>query len=621
MAEGRAWDRIAGLSYRNGAGRIVHNEARAMLENMDALPFVTPVYQRDLKIENYFIGYLKHPYISIYTGRGCKSRCTFCLWPQTVGGHRYRTRSVGHVVEEIAWAQKAFPQVKEFFFDDDTFTDNLPRAEAIARELGKLGVTWSCNAKANVPRETLKVLRDNGLRLLLVGYESGNQQILYNIKKGMRIEVARRFTKDCHELGITIHGTFILGLPGETKETIEQTIRFATEINPHTIQVSLAAPYPGTFLYHQALENGWLDAANAELVDEHGVQIAPLHYPHLSHAEIFDSVGDVLQALLLPQRQDRLDRRRDGAQPGDDEAAPARRRRVLPVPARAARGGALKALIVTADDFGLATEVNEAVELAHRQGILTAASLMVAGAAAADAVARARRLPSLRVGLHLVLVDGAAALPPERIPDLVDQHSRLRASPARVGVAMFLRPAVRRQLAAEIEAQFRAFAATGLRLDHVNAHHHLHLHPTVGAHMLAIGARYGLRAVRVPWEDTARLGAVEARERHRESWLIAPWIGLLRRRVRRRGLTAPDRVFGLAWSGAMTEQRLNGLLRHLPEGLTEIYGHPATRAGFPGANRAYRYAEELAALTAPAAAQLLRESGARHGGFADFGPR
>ena len=290
VAEGREWDRIAGLSYRNDEGRIVHNEPRAMLENMDALPFVTPVYKRDLDIDKYFIGYLKHPYLSLYTGRGCKSRCTFCLWPQTVGGHRYRTRSVGHVVEEIAWAKKAFPQVKEFFFDDDTFTDNLPRAEAIARELGKLGVTWSCNAKANVPRETLKVMRDNGLRLLLVGYESGNQQILFNIKKGMRIEFARRFTKDCHELGITIHGTFILGLPGETKETIEETIRFATEINPHTIQVSLAAPYPGTHLYRQALENGWLDGAHAELVDSHGVQIAPLHYPHLSHTEIFDAV-------------------------------------------------------------------------------------------------------------------------------------------------------------------------------------------------------------------------------------------------------------------------------------------------------------------------------------------
>jgi len=290
VAEGIELNRIVGLSYRNADGRIVHNPPRPILENMDELPFVTPVYKRDLEIERYFIGYLKHPYISIYTGRGCKSRCTFCLWPQTVGGHRYRTRSVGHVVEEIAWAQKAFPQAKEFFFDDDTFTDDLPHAEAIAKGLGKLGVTWSCTAKANVPRKTLEVLRDNGLRVMLVGYETGNQQILFNVKKGMRVEFARRFTKDCHELGIKIHGTFILGLPGETKETIEETIRFATEINPHTIQVSLAAPYPGTYLYRQALENGWLDTANAELVDEHGVQLAPLHYPHLSHTEIHDSV-------------------------------------------------------------------------------------------------------------------------------------------------------------------------------------------------------------------------------------------------------------------------------------------------------------------------------------------
>ncbi len=290
IAEGMDFSAVDGISYRNRDGVIVHNKERKILANMDDLPFVTDVYKRDLKIEDYFIGYLKHPYLSLYTGRGCKSHCTFCLWPQTVGGHNYRVRSVEHVAAEIRQSLKMFPQVKEVFFDDDTFTDNLPRAEAIAKELGKMGVTWSCNAKANVPRETLKVLRDNGLRLLLVGYESGNQQILHNIKKGMRIEVAKRFTKDCHELGIKIHGTFILGLPGETKETIEETIRFATEVNPHTMQVSLAAPYPGTFLYKQALENGWLDEANAELIDDSGVQIAPLHYPHLSHTEIFDSV-------------------------------------------------------------------------------------------------------------------------------------------------------------------------------------------------------------------------------------------------------------------------------------------------------------------------------------------
>jgi len=290
VADGKDWKDIPGLSYRDANRNIQHNAERAILEDMDSLPFVAPIYKRDLKIENYFIGYLRHPYISIYTGRGCKSRCTFCLWPQTVGGHRYRTRSVAHVIEEIKWCQENFPEVQEYFFDDDTFTDDLPRAEEIAKELGKLGVVWSCNAKANVPRKTLEVLRANGLRLLLVGYETGNQQILINIKKGMRIEVAKQFAKDCRELGITIHGTFIMGLPGETRETIKETIQFAKEVNPHTLQVSLAAPYPGTFLYDQALENGWLDSANAELVNANGVQIAPLHYPDLSHKEIFDSV-------------------------------------------------------------------------------------------------------------------------------------------------------------------------------------------------------------------------------------------------------------------------------------------------------------------------------------------
>ena len=290
VAEGRAFKDIDGLSFRNAEGVIVLNQERATLEDMDQLPFVSEVYKRDLHIEDYFIGYLKHPYISFYTGRGCKSHCTFCLWPQTVGGHKYRVRSADHVAAEVEYCMKAFPQVREYFFDDDTFTDNLPRAEEIARKLGKLGVMWSCNAKANVPRETLKVLKDNGLRLLLVGYESGNQQILHNIRKGLRIETAKQFTKDCHELGIQIHGTFILGLPGETKETIEETIRYAAEINPHTVQVSLAAPYPGTRLYQEATENGWLDTAHAELIDERGVQIAPLHYPHLTHTEIFDSV-------------------------------------------------------------------------------------------------------------------------------------------------------------------------------------------------------------------------------------------------------------------------------------------------------------------------------------------
>jgi hopanoid biosynthesis associated protein HpnK len=243
---------------------------------------------------------------------------------------------------------------------------------------------------------------------------------------------------------------------------------------------------------------------------------------------------------------------------------------------------------------------------------------MVSGAAAGDAVARARRLPSLRVGLHLVLVDGPPVLAPERIPDLVDAQARLRSDLAMAGVGIFLRPSVRRQLAAEIEAQFRAYRATGLPLDHVNAHHHYHLHPTVCTQMLEIGKRYGMSAVRVPRESPRVLNRIDSRGPQRRHWLASAWTALLGRRVRQHGLTSPDRVFGLAWSGAMTEQRLAGILRHLPDGLTEIYSHPATSAGFAGAANGYRYADELAALTAPGIKDLLRATGARSGGFADF---
>jgi len=293
VAEGLPLKDITGLSFRADDGRIVHNPPRAILENMDELPFVAPIYKRDLNIESYFVGYLKHPYVSFYTGRGCRSKCTFCLWPQTVGGHRYRVRSADSVIAEVKWIKQNMPEVKEVMFDDDTFTDssNLPRVEAIARGMGALGMTWSCNAKANVPFNTLKVMKENGLRLLLVGYESGDDQILHNIKKGLRTDIARRFTQDCRKLGILIHGTFILGLPGETTQTIEKTINFAKEINPHTIQVSLAAPYPGTTLYRQAVENGWLQENDAvNLVNDQGVQLAAISYPHLSKEEIFHSM-------------------------------------------------------------------------------------------------------------------------------------------------------------------------------------------------------------------------------------------------------------------------------------------------------------------------------------------
>ena len=309
IAEGKPLAEVDGITWRAPDGQFIRNANRAVIEDMDALPMVSPVYKRDLQIEKYFGGYLRHPYVSFYTGRGCKSRCTFCLWPQTIAGHRYRFRSVPKVIEEVEYILTEIPQTKEIFFDDDTLTDNHERVEELARALGKLGfgkpgfpVSWSCNAKANVPRKTLEVLKANGLRLLLVGYESGNQQILHNIKKGLRVDVARQFTKNCHDLGIVIHGTFILGLPGETLETIEETIEYAKEINPYTIQVSLAAPYPGTFLYKQATENGWFDNSN-ELLTDGGNQIAQLSYPHLPASVIFDKVEEFYKRFYFRPRK------------------------------------------------------------------------------------------------------------------------------------------------------------------------------------------------------------------------------------------------------------------------------------------------------------------------------
>jgi hopanoid biosynthesis associated protein HpnK len=242
---------------------------------------------------------------------------------------------------------------------------------------------------------------------------------------------------------------------------------------------------------------------------------------------------------------------------------------------------------------------------------------MVAGSAVGDAVERARRLPGLRTGLHVVLVEGAPALPPEKVPRLVDSSGRFRTDMARFGLDIAVRPAVRAQLRAEIEAQFRAYQATGLALDHVNAHKHFHMHPMIASDIIAIGRRYGLRALRVPYEPAAIVAEVEPGARGFPV-LIAPWTRLLARRVRRASLHAPDHVFGLAWSGAMSAARLGGLIPRLPAGLTEIYFHPATCDGFEDSAPGYRYADELAALTDPHVIALTRRPDVTLGGFSDF---
>jgi hopanoid biosynthesis associated protein HpnK len=278
-------------------------------------------------------------------------------------------------------------------------------------------------------------------------------------------------------------------------------------------------------------------------------------------------------------------------------------------------------LIVTADDFGADEAVNEAVEEAHHAGILTSASLMVAAPAAADAVARARRLPGLRVGLHLVLIDGVPVLPAPELGALVGGDGQFDRRQIRAGLRYFFGPGARRSLAAEIAAQFAAFRATGLALDHVNAHKHMHVHPTVARLLVEIGAAYGVRAVRLPAEPAQILRRAFPGERHRVP-TFRPAVAALRRRLRRARLLSNDHVFGLAWSGRMTEERLLGLLPHLPAGISEVYCHPATRqtpavaAAMPG----YRPVEELRALVSPLVRRRIAELGIILAAYGDLPP-
>ena len=283
----------------------------------------------------------------------------------------------------------------------------------------------------------------------------------------------------------------------------------------------------------------------------------------------------------------------------------------------------MRKLIVTGDDFGLAVPVNEAIEEAHQRGILTTASLMVGAGSAADAVERARRLPTLKVGLHLVLVEGRPVLPPREIPDLVDGRGEFSADLVGAGINFFFRPGVRRQLEAEIRAQFQAFQNTGLSLDHVNAHNHMHLHPTVLGLVLKVGPEFGLKAVRVPYEPLlpswrASGGALFPRA---VAWLLtASWSKLLKARLRRADVRSNDFVFGLHDSGKMDAELVLRFLRHLPQGVTEMYFHPATRR-CPETDLTmsdYHHQREFETLTSPAVREAVLASGAQRVAFSDL---
>lgn len=288
------------------------------------------------------------------------------------------------------------------------------------------------------------------------------------------------------------------------------------------------------------------------------------------------------------------------------------------------RGVVPKRLIVTADDFGLAVPVNEAVELGHVHGILTSASLMVTAPAAADAVERARRLPRLAVGLHLVLMDGRPALPPEQISDLIGADGRFARDPVRLGARIYLSSRAQAQVEAEIRAQLAAFQRTGLRLDHVDGHHHFHLHPTIQAILLRIAPEFGISAIRVPDEPTIARRHASAGGRMRD-WLGAvPLRGrapAMKRRLARAGIRFNDSILGLADSGRVDAARMRELVSALPYGVTELYVHPATRRwDGPGAlPHDYRPEAELAALMDASVRAAMEASGAVLGTFGDLG--
>ena len=290
FAQGKPLNEILGISYKEN-GKVVHNPDRPQVEDLDAMPWATKIYKRDMDVTRYNVPFLLHPYIALYSTRGCPAQCTFCLWPQTLSGHAWRKRSTDDVAAELAWAKQNFPEVKEFFFDDDTFNIHQGRTIELCEKLKPLNLTWSCTSRVTTSRETLKAMKEAGCRLLIVGFESGDPQILKNIKKGATIEKARQFAKDCNDLGLVIHGDFILGLPGETKQSIQNTINFAKSLDVETIQVSIAHAFPGTEFYDYAKKNNLVSIKMADMADAEGHQLPNVIYPGiLDRGELVDWV-------------------------------------------------------------------------------------------------------------------------------------------------------------------------------------------------------------------------------------------------------------------------------------------------------------------------------------------
>lgn len=303
IEKGESLKDLEGISYKAN-GKIIHNPDREFTssEDLDKIPFVSEVYKKHLHIQDYFLGSSLYPEVQIFTGRGCPFQCTFCSWPQTLMGHKYRVRSISNVLDELEWIQENLPEVKEVFFEDDTFTINRKRVVDFCKEYKerKLDITWACNARVGLDYETMKEMKRANCRLVIVGYESGSEDILKNIKKGITVSQTRMFVGDAKKAGLLVHGDFIIGLPGETKETIEMTKKLIKETKPEILQVSVASPFPGTEFYKWVNDNEYLVTNDPnEYLDEQGHQKAIISYPELSNNEMTEAVDEMLKGYYF----------------------------------------------------------------------------------------------------------------------------------------------------------------------------------------------------------------------------------------------------------------------------------------------------------------------------------
>lgn len=290
LKEGRSVDKVLGISYKKD-GQIVHNPDRPFIEDLDELPFVTSVFKKHLDIKDYFFAAAKYPMVMIMTGRGCPFRCFFCNWPQVFHGRKYRLRSAENVVAEFEYVLKNLPEVKEIGIEDDTFSANLERAKTICKLLIEKGINkkikWWANIRVNLDLETMKLMKQAGCRLIIPGYESGVQEILNNISKGITVEQSLEFAKNAKKTGLLVHGCFIFGLPGETKETIRKTIDFAKKLNPDTAQFFPLMAYPGTEAYAWAKKNNYLLTNDfSKWLTKDGQHTSIINMPGLTYEEI-----------------------------------------------------------------------------------------------------------------------------------------------------------------------------------------------------------------------------------------------------------------------------------------------------------------------------------------------